>query len=137
VRAADADDVALHAWLRERLPFNQLPECIEWVEQFPLLPSGKLDVARLIGQSSSTRKAATVTVDSPAQARVLDVWMKVLSGDAPPGIDVNFFDAGGHSLQLLALRNELECAFELPIRIADLFRTPTIRLQAHWLESRA
>ena len=57
------------------------------------------------------------------------VWAEVLDVASVP-VDVNFFDAGGHSLLLMVLQQSLTEAVGLDIAIEDLFVHTTVRAQA-------
>ncbi|GGX80069.1 hypothetical protein GCM10010358_38000 [Streptomyces minutiscleroticus] len=66
---------------------------------------------------------------------VRDAWAETLGVDADVvPLDVGFFDAGGNSLLLLLLWEQLN---ELPsgggLRATDLFRHPTVRAQTQLL----
>ncbi|GGW16452.1 hypothetical protein GCM10018980_19190 [Streptomyces capoamus] len=57
------------------------------------------------------------------------IWSTVL-GTEVQDIDVNFFDAGGHSLLVMVLQEHLEELAVREIALEDLFEHPTIRAQA-------
>ncbi|MFE9928548.1 acyl carrier protein [Streptomyces sp. NPDC005533] len=57
------------------------------------------------------------------------IWSTVL-GTEVQDTDVNFFDAGGHSLLVMVLQEHLEELAMREIALEDLFDHPTIRAQA-------
>lgn len=57
------------------------------------------------------------------------IWSTVL-GTEVQDTDVNFFDAGGHSLLVMVLQEHLEELAMREIALEDLFEHPTIRAQA-------
>ncbi|MFE0174035.1 acyl carrier protein [Streptomyces sp. NPDC059002] len=57
------------------------------------------------------------------------IWSTVL-GTEVHDTDVNFFDAGGHSLLVMVLQEHLEELAAREIALEDLFEHPTIRAQA-------
>ncbi|MGW0832976.1 acyl carrier protein [Streptomyces prunicolor] len=57
------------------------------------------------------------------------IWSTVL-GTEVQDTDVNFFDAGGHSLLVMVLQEHLEELTAREIALEDLFEHPTIRAQA-------
>ncbi|WP_109509646.1 non-ribosomal peptide synthetase [Nocardioides speluncae] len=62
---------------------------------------------------------------------VARAWAAAI-GSADFGIDDNFFDVGGSSLDLLRVRADLSGAFDRQIAVVDLFLHPTVRtLAAH------
>nr|WP_246248301.1 acyl carrier protein [Micromonospora maritima] len=50
------------------------------------------------------------------------------------GLDDNFFDSGGTSLVVTELRHRLVQEFGREVRLADLFRLPTVRTFAGTLD---
>ncbi|MFJ8313849.1 MULTISPECIES: acyl carrier protein [unclassified Streptomyces] len=57
------------------------------------------------------------------------IWSTVL-GTEVQDTDVNFFDAGGHSLLVMVLQEHLEELVGREIALEDLFEHPTVRAQA-------
>ena len=125
VAGAVPDPVSLRAELARVLPSHAVPVAIGVVAHLPLTPNGKVDRAAL---PAPARLCVAHAGDGPRdalEAAIAELWCEVL-GVAAIGIDVNFFDAGGHSLlaaQLVA-RIRDACDAELPLRV--LFDTPTV-----------
>ncbi|WKX73993.1 acyl carrier protein [Streptomyces sp. XD-27] len=63
------------------------------------------------------------------------IWSTVLGAEIQD-VDVNFFDAGGHSLLVMVLQEHLEELAGRELAIEDLFEHPTIRAQAGLLADR-
>ncbi|AYN41981.1 amino acid adenylation domain-containing protein [Streptomyces dangxiongensis] len=143
----DADGIGRHA--RLRLPAFAVPSHLVLVDELPLTPTGKIDRRRLPdvdrgghalkpapAAPAPTAPAATATVAAaaaPGPASLLDgvraAWRAVLGHDGF-GSDRNFFDAGGHSLLLVKLREELRLATGADVPVIDLLRHVTVRDQA-------
>ncbi|MFG1811844.1 amino acid adenylation domain-containing protein [Streptomyces sp. NPDC049040] len=141
---------ATPAQVRDRLarvlPAAALPTRWARVDALPLNANGKVDPGRLPlpallgadtadgtdagGASAPTPSRAAATPGALDAVRA--AWREVLD-DAPPGDDVNFFDAGGHSLLLARLQSALRRHAGAEIRVSDLFRFPSIRAQAEFL----
>lgn len=65
-------------------------------------------------------------------------WAETLGYDeAEIPLDVGFFDAGGNSLLLLLLWEQLNELTPSELRATDLFQHPTVRGQAAFLRSGA
>ena len=80
---------------------------------------------------------AAAAVGAPdVESAVAGVWCEVLGRDAIAPTD-NFFDVGGTSLALTAVRARLTAQFGPRLKIVDLFRHPTIRSLAAFLERAA
>ena len=129
----------LGAACRASLPRHMVPSRIVELDDLPLSGAGKIDARRLPEPvwSESVREPRTAT-----EAAVLDAFRTVLGESTPGrdagrdadgrgtgihvGMDDDFFAAGGHSLALLQLRNELATRTGRVLDAADLFghRTP-------------
>jgi hypothetical protein len=59
-------------------------------------------------------------------------WQAVLQVERVGAHD-NFFDLGGHSLLVIALRDRLAASFDRQVTPVDLFRYPTVAAQASFL----
>jgi hypothetical protein len=114
---------AVHAHARAVLPEHMMPSRIVVLRHFPMTPSGKID-----------RRALRLPAELPAAAapastledRIRALWQRAL-GRADVGLDENFFDLGGTSLQLIGVHAQLQ-AREFPeLKVLDLFARPTIR----------
>jgi hypothetical protein len=60
------------------------------------------------------------------------VWCAVLGLDSVDA-DLNFFEAGGQSILVLAVHEHLEQMAGRPIPVEDLFHHSTVRAQAEYL----
>jgi amino acid adenylation domain-containing protein len=120
--------------LRERLPAAFVPAAVLPVERLPLTANGKLDEAALPPPFAARAAAARPPGASPLQDQIVAAWEEVL-GPGHVALDENFFDLGGTSLSLLRVYRRLR---ELPacarLREVDLFRHPTVRGLARFLE---
>ncbi|MGD1911877.1 MAG: phosphopantetheine-binding protein [Rivularia sp. (in: cyanobacteria)] len=66
------------------------------------------------------------------ERKVADIWKKILNVEKV-GIQDNFFDLGGHSLNVLQVYSKLQELFPRNLRIADLFEYPTISSISRYL----
>ncbi|MFF8593301.1 acyl carrier protein [Streptomyces sp. NPDC015220] len=64
--------------------------------------------------------------------RVRDAWALVLGTEDPAAVplDTNFLEAGGSSLLLIMLWEELSEQTDRDLRVSDLFEHSTVRAQA-------
>ena len=129
VRAA-----ALAEHLRRRLPEHACPAAIVPVPRLPLGPNGKLDRAALPapdpGPSHPDRGDAPA---SRMEKLIARLWREVL-GLPRVSVTDSFFDIGGHSLALVTVQSRLAAALARPIHVVDLFRFPTVRALAAFLD---
>lgn len=125
-----ADAAALRRALAVKLPDWMLPAAMVGLDALPLTPNGKVDRRSL----PAPRAAAPLTQETPGsrlEALLLDVWRSVL-GTQSVGLNDNFFDRGGSSLQLMAVHAGLTRQLGRNVDVVTLFRFPTIAgLAAH------
>lgn len=136
VPAASRQMSRLLSWLREELaaelPEYMVPSDVMVIERAPLTPHGKVDPAKLPelevtgGEYDSPR--------TPLEAELAGLFAEVL-GVERVGIEDDFFDCGGSSLQVIRLiwRIRAELGFEVPVR--TVFQHPTVAEIAEQLSS--
>jgi acyl-CoA synthetase (AMP-forming)/AMP-acid ligase II len=119
-------------FLSRRLPPQMMPAFYVQMGAIPLTGNGKVDRAALPKPVTGSR-VATTEHGSPMQERVAAAWRKVLD-TANVGLDDNFFDIGGTSLFLIAVRSQLQEELGRQIPITWMFEFTTIRSLAERLE---
>ena len=133
-RGGDLD--GLRDFLRQQLPDHMIPSAFVSLETLPLTPNGKVDrqalpvPENLLAQS----RANFVSPQTDAEKIIAREWQEALQVDKV-GVDDNFFDLGGHSLLVIALRDRLADQFERDITPVDLFRYPTVASLAKFLSA--
>lgn len=135
-RPGPADESEVRRHLRQSLPEPAVPSALHWVEAPPLNGNGKFDLGTLPHQpmlSAWPVVPAAVPAD-PLEQSIAQVWQTVL-GLASVGLDVNFFDAGGTSIRLVAVQSGLRSVGRT-VSVIDLFQYPTIRSLARHLTDR-
>ncbi|WP_434740530.1 condensation domain-containing protein [Micromonospora sp. SH-82] len=124
--AAGVEPGALAVHLAARLPGYLRPDRIVVGETVPTDHDG---IERAVAVADATVDAAEPRA---ADRRVIAAaWERVLGRAVP--VNLNFFDAGGNSLLLIRLRDELRTALETEVSLTDLFSHPTIRAMAEAL----
>jgi surfactin family lipopeptide synthetase C len=124
----------LRQFLASRLPSYMIPAVFVGVSQFPLTPNGKLD-RQALPNPSSPREAAGVLPQTDVERSLATLWQTILHLETV-GIDDNFFEVGGHSLRMVQLHSAVRDRFCTELTLVDLFRYPTIRALADYLQSR-
>lgn len=123
-RPLDAD--ALKARLRVRLPEYMIPERFVAMSEMPLRRNGKLDESRLPEVvEDAVALSAEPVAGRPVERKVAAIWREVLRAESAP-LDVNFFDLGGNSLQLVDVHARLRAAGYM-VALVDMFQFPTVR----------
>ncbi|MEU2309391.1 non-ribosomal peptide synthetase [Streptomyces misionensis] len=100
---------------RRSLPSYMVPTWFVALESLPLTSNGKLDRRRL-PTPETTETDSYVPPRNEVEQVMADVWCQVL-GVERVGIHDNFFDLGGHSLQIMRITNRLrESGIEITAR---------------------
>lgn len=123
---AEADD--FRAVLADGLPAHMIPTHFVRMAALPLTANGKVDRNALPAPSVAVASPATAKGGAPRTATevaVAAIWRELLKKE-DIGVDVDFFDAGGHSLSATAMLQRLRAAFAVDVRLASLFENPTI-----------
>jgi len=132
---ADDRRLATHSvseFLSSRLPAQMMPAFYTQIDALPLTGNGKIDRAALPLPAAGTR-GSNPEPGSPLQERVSALWRKVLDAN-DVSLDDNFFDIGGSSLLLIAIRTELQRQLERSIPVTWMFEFTTIRALAEKLQ---
>ncbi len=123
----------LRAGLQQHLPPQSVPGTIRITSDLPLLPSGKIDTAKLLAQSSDTRSASHG--GRSLQARVLAAFREVLERpDVGDGDE--FADLGADSLTAIVLCGRIHALTGRSVRLQDLHRHRTPAELAAFLAGR-
>ena len=126
VPAAGYAEQALRERLSGLLPPAMLPGLFVPVPELPRTPHGKVDRSALrVPAEPDPVAAEQPAVGDDLRAAVLAAWCETL--EVPTvATDVNFFDAGGHSLLMVTLQMALEDRLDVTISVVDLFTATTI-----------
>ncbi|HFB67736.1 MAG TPA: non-ribosomal peptide synthetase, partial [Calditrichae bacterium] len=98
-----------------------------------LTPNGKIDRKRLPApESVKKERPEFVQPGSGIERQVADLWKEILQVDTV-GLNDNFFDLGGHSLNVIQLQTRVKEVFDREIAVVDLFKYPTVSAFARFL----
>jgi surfactin family lipopeptide synthetase A len=126
----------LKAYLGKIMPAFMVPLYFVVMDQIPLTPNGKADVAALpdpvIGSHPQT-EAVAETLDA-SEKKLADIWKEVLDVEHLSKYD-SFFDLGGHSLKALRLLAKINRAFGQQCALSDIFEHPSVAGFAVFLKS--
>ena len=131
-----ASSQQLRVFANTKLPQHMVPAHFVMLSSLPLSPNGKVDRAAL-SQMHLAGNGGTNSRDPGTQLErtLTELWRRVLSVPSV-GIDDNFFDLGGDSLQLVAVHSHLQKTLHAQIPVTDLFEFTTIRkLARHIIEN--
>ncbi|MCP5050288.1 MAG: non-ribosomal peptide synthetase, partial [bacterium] len=128
-------DIAMvKEFLSERLPGFMVPAHIMELETIPLTPNGKVD-RRALPQPGFDTPEEYTPPRNEIERILVEVWSRVLSMEKEKiGIDADFFQRGGHSLLATVMISKLHRALDIKLPLGRLFKTPTIRELARYIE---
>ncbi|WDZ83812.1 AMP-binding protein [Micromonospora cathayae] len=124
-------EAQLRAHAAGLLPEASVPSRFLYVAQYPLTPNGKVDTRRL-PTTPTVRPALSTAYVAPSgdlETAVAAVVGAVLRVDRL-GVDDDFFELGGDSMQVVEVVTRLDEELGLPVGIADLFDHRTVRALA-------
>lgn len=122
------DEKTLKDFLSLHLPPYMIPAQIVPLGEIPRKPNGKIDFSGL-PKPGNNGALSHKPPENPVQEKLLDIWQTILGGNSF-GIDSDFHDCGGHSLNIMALISAINKEFDIRVSLADIFRSPTIEKQA-------
>jgi amino acid adenylation domain-containing protein len=123
----------LRVYLQQKLPAYMMPSAFVLMDALPLSPNGKVDRAALpVPLVAHPEPSRAKSAQSDMEQKIESAWLKVLVLQQV-GLDDNFFDVGGDSLQLLAVHAEIQKKIESEFPLTDLFEYSTIRSLARHL----
>jgi len=128
----------LRDFLKQEVPDYMMPATFTVMETLPLSPTGKIDRSKLPGphQAAAAADAAPAAAGNEVEKKLVEIWSKVL-GMETVGINDNFFDLGGTSLQLIQVHATIVAAMQSDVTVVDLFQYPRISALAARLANRA
>jgi natural product biosynthesis luciferase-like monooxygenase protein len=124
----------LRDFLKQKLPDYMVPAIYMPLTKLPLTPNGKVDRKALPAPAASIAKSAQdfVAPTGDVEQTVASIWRDILKADRV-GADDNFFDFGGHSLQVVQVQNRLRETLQVDVPVIKLFQYPTVRSLAKFI----
>ncbi|MCP5049010.1 MAG: amino acid adenylation domain-containing protein, partial [bacterium] len=126
----------LRDFLSHTLPDYMIPSHFVLMETIPLTPSGKPDRKQPPEPGMDFKAHRHVAPVTRLEKDLVDIWSGIL-GMEPFKIGVNdrFFELGGHSLRAVRLKGLIYKTFHVEFPFSQLFKTPTIREIALFIEN--
>jgi amino acid adenylation domain-containing protein len=118
--------------LAQLLPTALVPTVFVALDALPRTTGGKLDRAALPAPVDPAARPHAAP-DGATEHTLAAIWAAVLRLDAVPA-DVNFFDAGGDSLGLVAVQREIHRLLGRTVPVVALVEFPTIAALARHLD---
>ncbi|REK74755.1 non-ribosomal peptide synthetase [Paenibacillus paeoniae] len=125
------------AWRRslaQKLPEYMLPGYYVRMDRIPLTSNGKVDQKALpMPEDAAEQDDVYEPPGNETEEQLCRIWRDVL-GLKQIGIEDHFFELGGHSLKAMNAITRIQAVFRKTIPLQELFRKPTIRELAHYLD---
>ncbi len=122
----------IQQYAQDHLPKYMIPSKILEVDKFPLLITGKIDYKALHNLLISDR--TVIAPSNKIEIEVLGIWKEIL-GDKEISMEDIFHEIGGNSLTIMTLISKINNAYDVRISLGELFKNPTIKKQAAFIES--
>ena len=121
----------LRQFVAGRLPEYMIPGAIKSLPVFPLSPNGKVDRRALerLALEMPVVSGGLAGVAPGLEADIRVIWQEVL-GLGEVGVNQNFFDLGGSSIQLAQVHDRVQKLVRREVPLTDLFAHTTIRALA-------
>lgn len=114
----------LHAHARKSLRNDSMPAAIVVVDEIPVTAAGDVDAAALPLPDLNGLLPYRAPV-TPRQEVLCELFAQVL-GVARCGLDNDFFDLGGRSIEAMVLAARISAALGVKVSMADLFRASAV-----------
>jgi amino acid adenylation domain-containing protein len=126
----------LRSHLQGRLPDYMLPKTIVLLDRFELTPSGKINRAILPAPVETGAAAGDYLAPcTPTEELLCQIWGDVL-GLKKIGVQHNFFQLGGDSLQGVAMLAEVEKKTGLKLPVETMLQAPSVSRLATFLDEK-
>jgi len=124
-------------FLRAELPDYMVPASFTLLDALALTATGKVDRSKLPHPPTGERGGdpTTGTPGDKTTATLVAIWRRVLGRD-DIGLDDNFFDLGGTSLQLTRAHALITASLDVELSLLDMFGNPRISLLAAHIANR-
>ncbi len=124
--------------LKKELPYYMMPERFIEIEQMPLTTNGKVDKKALKSRYQNelmnlhTGNEEESSVDN-VEEKLLHIWRTVLKRE-DIGVEDDFFDFGGHSLNMTTLSTMIHKEFQCEIPWEILYEKADVRSIANYIK---
>ncbi|APJ04881.1 hypothetical protein AXG55_13655 [Silvanigrella aquatica] len=119
------------------LPDYMVPSFFVFLNEFPLSPNGKLDIKSfpkpLLEASQNNHNLQYPR--NELENQIYKIWCEILN-QKELGINISFFLLGGHSLQAMALVQNIRQKIRREINLAEIYEYNTVELQSKLIKDR-
>jgi acyl-CoA synthetase (AMP-forming)/AMP-acid ligase II/acyl carrier protein len=121
-------DTELKSFLKQSIADYKCPRKIWFLDELPMLGSGKVDrnALREWGNRAGTRTLVKERSKTALGTTLAKIWQRTLN-QQNPGLDDDFFDLGGDSLSATTFLLELEKQIGAEVPVDLLYEAPSLR----------
>jgi len=124
----------LREFLLKYLPGYMIPLYFIPLERLPLTPNGKID-RKALPEPVVTFDKKYTAYRTKVEKELTGIWGEVLGIEADRiGIDINFFEIGGHSLKAIIMAAKVHKIFQVKLPLTQVFKTPYIKELSRYIE---
>ena len=130
----------LRGYLSNSVPDYMIPSFFVPMDKIPLTPNGKINRKSLPepGPVDTDTIPGFTAPRNPIEEKLAEIWSEILMGKSKAslsiGIDDNFFDLGGHSLNATLLVARMHKVFDVKIPLKEFFKKGCIREVAEYIK---
>ncbi|MDQ1350494.1 MAG: hypothetical protein QG657_796, partial [Acidobacteriota bacterium] len=130
------DAAGLKTYLSGILPDYMIPSFFVFMERIPLNPNGKIDRKALPDPGIKDAAKEFTAPRDEMEKMMAEIWVDVLKlqSSASVGIDDNFFDLGGHSLNATLVTARMHKVFNVKIPLKEFFQRACISEVAAYIK---
>jgi fengycin family lipopeptide synthetase D len=135
VGSFDNTSAQLKEYLSGSLPEYMIPVYFTELEKIPLTASGKIDRKALPKPGLESGEEYEAPGDD-MEKQLVTIWSEVLGLEEDIiGINDNFFNLGGHSLNAVVLMSKINNITNRQLPLVDLFKAPNIKKLAEYIKT--
>lgn len=119
----------LKKYLSENLLAVMIPSNIIILEEIPRKTNGKVDYNK-ISEMNASSEVEYIPPGNEVEMKLAEQWtdiLKLKTGEI--GINHNFFESGGSSLNVMTLIHRIHREFDTRLTLGEIFNNPTIKMQ--------
>ena len=126
---------SIRTTVQDQLPSYMVPDEIIVLENLPITRNGKTDRNKLLEQAKQTSMAGeSVIAELSRRGKIVIATLEnVLKKEV--GIEDNFFQSGGNSLNATRVVNRVREALSIDLKVRDLFKNPAVKDLIGYIDS--
>jgi tyrocidine synthetase-3 len=134
--SADFSVPDLRDYLTGKLPSYMVPGYFTRLESLPLTSGGKVDISALPEPDDVAVSGGYTAPRNNIEKTLAAIWSEILGiAEDRVGIDLHFFQAGGHSLTAVVMASRIHKRLNARLAVTQIFKTPAIRGLAKVIEA--